>query len=167
MNDILLPNGPTLVLQGSPPILGLVCPLPGKDVSQCQRLLKRKGIIYLKSYTDLDNDLMPSLKMLKSFRIPTTTQSFLLPVAQSEVPYLRKRSRSPWFRQQLSSGIISCVAATISLIQNHVAPSHGLPARIFSPLFFQAKSLLLPKPHGKKRAPQSLMVLTFTKAMWS
>ena len=158
---------PPLCSGGWSTVLGSPWLPPGKDISQCQRLVTRKGIIYLKSYTDLDNDLMPSLKMLKSFRIPTTTQSFLLPVAQSEVPYLRKRSRSPWFRQQLSSGIISCVAATISLIQNHVAPSHGLPARIFSPLFFQAKSLLLPKPHGKKRAPQSLMVLTFTKAMWS
>ena len=33
---------------------------------------------------------MSSIKILKSFRIPTNTQSFLLPSAQSGVPYLRK-----------------------------------------------------------------------------
>ena len=38
----------------------------------------------------------------------------------------------------------------LQLVQNHAAPSHGPPARILSPLFFQAKSLLLPKPRGKK-----------------
>ena len=32
---------------GAPlPVLGLPCPPPGKDISQCQRLVKRKGIIY-------------------------------------------------------------------------------------------------------------------------
>ena len=35
------------------PILGSPCQLPGKDVSQCQRLVKRKGIFYLKSYTNI------------------------------------------------------------------------------------------------------------------
>ena len=45
-DNILLPNGPPLLL-GSP-ILGLPCPPPGNDVSQCQRLVKRKGIIYSK-----------------------------------------------------------------------------------------------------------------------
>ena len=35
------------------PILGSPSLPPGKDVSQCQRLVKRKGIIYLKSYTNL------------------------------------------------------------------------------------------------------------------
>ena len=47
-NDILLPNGPALVLRGLPPtpaILGSPCPPPRKDVSQCQRLVKRKRII--------------------------------------------------------------------------------------------------------------------------
>ena len=48
---------------------------------------------------------------------------------------------------------ISCVAAAIfQLIQSHVAPSHGPPARVLSPLFFQAKSLLQPKPRGKKHS---------------
>ena len=38
------------------------------------------------------------------------------------------------------------------------APSQGPPARVLSPLFFQAKSLLLPKPCGKREHP---------KVMWS
>ena len=32
-----------------------------------------------------------------------------------------------------------------------MAPFHGPPARVLSPLFFLAKSLLLPKPCGKKK----------------
>ena len=43
-----------------------------------------------------------------------------------------------------------CGCRNLQLIQSHVAPSHGPPARVLSPLFFPAKSLLLPKPHGKK-----------------
>ena len=39
----------------------------------------------------------------------------------------------------------------LQLIQNHAAPSHGPPARDLSLLFFLAKSLLLPKPCGKKK----------------
>ena len=36
VNDILLPNGPTLVLRGPPdPVLGSPCPLPGKAVTPC------------------------------------------------------------------------------------------------------------------------------------
>ena len=88
---------------------------------------------------------MSSLKILESFRIPTNKQSFLLPFAHSGVPYLRKRSRSPCFRHPLLRG-----HHDLQVIQNHVAPSYGPPARVLSPLFFQAKSLLLPKPRGKK-----------------
>ena len=36
-----------------------------------------------------------------------------------------------------------------------MAPFHGPPARILSPLFFQARSLLLSKPCGKKGAPKA------------
>ena len=39
-----------------------------------------------------------------------------------------------------------------------MAPSHGPPVRVLSLLFFPAKSLLLPKPHGKK---------DHSKTMWS
>ena len=62
VHDILLPNGTPLCSGGPRPIVGSPCPPPGKDVSQCQRLVKRKGIIYSKRYTDLDNDLLSSLK---------------------------------------------------------------------------------------------------------
>ena len=44
-----------------------------------------------------------------------------------------------------------CGCCNLQLIQSHVAPSHGPPARVLSPLFFLAKSLLLPKPRGKKK----------------
>ena len=43
-----------------------------------------------------------------------------------------------------------CRHHDLQLIQNHVAPSHGPPARILSHLSFQARSLLLPKLRGIK-----------------
>ena len=48
-----------------------------------------------------------------------------------------------------------CRCCDLQLIQNHVASSHGPPARVLSPLFFQAKSLLLPKPCGKREHPKA------------
>ena len=44
-----------------------------------------------------------------------------------------------------------CGCCNLQLIQSHVAPSHGPPARVLPLLFFPAKSLLLPKPRGKKK----------------
>ena len=44
-----------------------------------------------------------------------------------------------------------CGCCNLQLIQSHSAPSHGPPARVLPPLFFPAKSLLLPKPHDKKQ----------------
>ena len=44
-----------------------------------------------------------------------------------------------------------CSCCNLQLIQSHVAPSHGPTARVLSPLFLPAKSLLLPKPCGKKK----------------
>ena len=44
-----------------------------------------------------------------------------------------------------------CGCCDLQLIQNHAAPSHGPPARVLPPLFFPTKSLLLPKPRGKKK----------------
>ena len=41
---------------------------------------------------------MSSLKILKSFRIPTNAHSPSFSLCPVWVPYLRKRSRSPWFR---------------------------------------------------------------------
>ena len=70
-----------------------------------------------------------------------------------------------------------CCCCDLQLIQSPVVPSHGPPARILSPLFFQAKSLLLPKPCGKREHPkatwsplcQSCVVFSpfSTKAEWS
>ena len=52
-----------------------------------------------------------------------------------------------------------CRHHDLQLIQLiHVAPSHSPPAGVLSHLFFLAKSLLLPKPRGKKEQP---------KATWS
>ena len=49
-----------------------------------------------------------------------------------------------------------------------MAPSHGPPARVLSPLFFPAKSLLLPKPHGKKKHPKtSWSSLLSFRTVWS
>ena len=44
-----------------------------------------------------------------------------------------------------------CGCCNLQLIQNHGAPSHGPLVRVLSPLFFSAKSLLLPKLRGKKK----------------
>ena len=46
----------------------------------------------------------------------------------------------------------------LQLIQSHEEPCHGPSERVLSPLFFPAKSLLLPKPHGKKK---------YSKTTWS
>ena len=56
----------------------------------------------------------------------------------------------------------------LQLIQNHAAPSHGPPARVLPPLFFPAKSLLLPKPRGKKKHPKTTWssLLSF-RTVWS
>ena len=49
-----------------------------------------------------------------------------------------------------------------------MAPSHGPPARVLSPLFFPAKSLLLPKPRGKKQLSKtSWSSLLSFKTAWS
>ena len=61
-----------------------------------------------------------------------------------------------------------CGCCNLQLIQSHMAPSHGPPARILSPLFFPAKSLLLPKLHGKNEHPKTTWssLLSFRTA-WS
>ena len=55
-----------------------------------------------------------------------------------------------------------CCSHDLQLIQNHVAPSHGPPARVLSPLFFLAKSLLLPKSRGKKKHSRTTWSSLFT-----
>ena len=58
-----------------------------------------------------------------------------------------------------------CGCCNLQLIQNHVAPSHGPPARVLSPLFFLAKSLLLPKLRGKKKHSKTTWSSLFTTEM--
>ena len=61
-----------------------------------------------------------------------------------------------------------CGCCNLQLIQSHVAPSHGPPARVLSPLFFPAKSLLLPKPRGKKKhSKTSWSSLLSFRTAWS
>ena len=55
-----------------------------------------------------------------------------------------------------------CGCRNLQLIQSHAAPSHGPPARVLSPLFFPAKSLLLPKLHGIRSTPKPHGLLLFT-----
>ena len=55
-----------------------------------------------------------------------------------------------------------CGFCDLQLIQSHVAPSHGPPATVLSPLFFPAKSLLLPKPRGNKEHPKTTWPSLFT-----
>ena len=52
--------------------------------------------------------------------------------------------------------------------QSRVAPSHNPPRRVLSPLFFPSKSLLLPKPHGKKEHPKATWSSLFSfRIVWS
>ena len=61
-----------------------------------------------------------------------------------------------------------CGCCNLQLIQSHVAPSHGPPARVRSPLFFLAKSLLLPKSRGKKKhSKTSWSSLLSFRTAWS
>ena len=98
------------------------------------------------------------------------------PCAQSGVPYLRKRSRSPWFRLLAPSAVW--------LPQSPVNPkpcgtfSWPTSKSPLSPFSMAAKSLLLPKPRGKKKHSKTTWSssfpfrtawssLYFTKAAWS
>ena len=54
-----------------------------------------------------------------------------------------------------------CGCHDLQLIRSHVAPSHGPPARVLPTLFFLAKSLLLPKPRGKKKHPKTTWSSSF------
>ena len=69
-----------------------------------------------------------------------------------------------------------CHRRDLQWIQNYMAPSHGPPARVLSPLSFQAKCLLLPKPRGKREhlkvvwsqlSPKPCGPNLLSKAMWS
>ena len=62
-----------------------------------------------------------------------------------------------------------CGCCNLQLIQRHVAPTHSPPARFLSPLFFPAKSLLLPKLRGKKKHSKTTWSSSFPsiRTAWS
>ena len=103
--------------------------------------------------------------ILKSFRIPTDAQSFPLPVPS---PGYRVSGKEVEVCDSGSRHHQLCGCCNLQLIQSHVAPSHGPPARVLSPLFFLAKSLLLPKPRGKKKhSKTSWSSLLSFRTVWS
>ena len=98
--------------------------------------------------------------------MPTDAQSFPLPLPSPGYRISGKRVEdhsSGFQHHQL------CSCRNLQLIQSHVAPSHGPPARVLSPLFFLAKSPLLPKPCGKKEHPKTSWSSSIhsAKAVWS
>ena len=92
-------------------------------------------------------------------------QSFPLPLPS---PGYRVSGKEVEVRDSGSQHHQLCGCCNLQLIQSHAAPSHGPPARVLSPLSFLAKSLLLPKPHGKKKHPKtSWSSLLSFRTVWS
>ena len=97
---------------------------------------------------------------MKSSRIPTDAQSFPLPVPSPGYRVSGKevevRDSGSWHHQ-----LGGC--CNLQLIQSHVAPSHGPPARVLSPLSLWLQSLSYclsrvakrstPKPCGSLYSP--------------
>ena len=103
--------------------------------------------------------------MLKSSRILTDGQSFPLPVPS---PGYRVSGKEVEVRDSGSRHHQLCGCFNLQLIQSHVAPSHGPPARVLYPLFFRAKSLLLHKPRGNKEHPKTTWSsFLSSKTAWS
>ena len=98
--------------------------------------------------------------MLKSSRTPTDAQSFPLPVPS---PVYRVSGKEVEVRGSGSRHHQLCGCCNLQLIQSHVAPSHGPPARVLSPvsLWLQSLSCCLsrvarrstPKPRGPLYSP--------------
>ena len=92
--------------------------------------------------------------MLKFFRIPANSRSLSFSPLPSRGYRISGKEvevhgSGPWHHQL-------CGCHNLQLIQSHVAPSHGPPARVLSPLFFLAKFFLLPKPCDKREHPLKL-----------
>ena len=97
--------------------------------------------------------------------MPTDAQSFPLPVPS---PGYRVSGKEVEVRDSGSWHHQLCGCCNLQVIQSHAAPSHGPPARVPSPLFFPAKSLLLPKPRGKKKhSKTSWSSLLSFRTAWS
>ena len=133
-------------------LLGLKCPPPKERCLSMPETGEKERNYLFKSYTGLEYWCNVFIKILKSSRIPTDAQSFPLPLPS---PGYRVSGKEVEIRDSGSRHHQLCGCRNLQLIQSHAAPSHCLPARDLSPLFFPAKSLLLPKPHGKKEHPKT------------
>ena len=99
VNDILLPNGPTLVLRESPrPVLGSPCPPPRKRCLSMPEIgEKERDYLFKELHKLKSNNLMSSLRSQNPLEYPQMYTVLPSPSDQSGVPYLRKRNRRPWF----------------------------------------------------------------------
>ena len=127
--------------------------------------MKRKGINYSKVIQTYEQWLNVFTKIQKSLKTATNTHSPTFPPLRSPGYHISGKeigvlgSGSPGSPQssaltwQAFCGSQSHQLCRLlhlqCLIQNHMAPSHGWPARVISPLSSPARSLLLPKPCGK------------------
>ena len=92
--------------------------------------------------------------------MPTDAQSFPLPVPS---PGYRVSGKEVEVHDSGSQHHQLCGCCDLQLIQSHVAPSHGPPARVVSPLSLWLQSLSCclsrvakrstPKPHGPLYSP--------------
>ena len=97
--------------------------------------------------------------------MPTDAQSFPLPLPS---PEYRISGKEVEVRDSGSRHLQLCGCCNLQLIQSHVAPSHGPTTRVLFPLFFLAKSLLMPKLRGKKEHPKTTWSSLFSfRTTWS
>ena len=80
---------------------------------------KERVYLFKELYKLKGNDLMSSLKTLKSFRIPTDAHSPSFPLRPVWVPHLRKRSRDPWFFSAQATWSQKAPARLLCLGLNH------------------------------------------------
>ena len=107
---------------------------------------------------------MSSLKSQSPLEYPQMHTVLPSPSAWSGVPYLRKRSRSPWLRQPLGSWHHQlCCHHDLLSFQNHVAPSHCHHQESFNPFSSQQGLSCFLRHVAKGSTPK----LTLAKAVWS
>ena len=157
---ILLPNGLSLLPGSLFDFQIMPCPLPGICSSQCQTLVKRKGTIYSKVIQTYSNDLMSLLKIPKSLKTPTNTQSFLPPLPSPRQSGVLPSNLCSVGRPPAVPSTVSCVAGISSSQSKPVW--HFLLAPSKSPFtpFLPAASLL----HSSKllrESSASLLHLAF------
>ena len=101
VNDILLPNGPTLVLRESPrPVLGSPCPPPRKRCLSMPEIgEKDRDYLFKELYTLKSNDLMSSLRSQSPLEYPQTHSP--------SVPFCPVRGTIPQ-KKKLKSVVLLC-----------------------------------------------------------